>query len=608
MAEKHVTVKVALSPLPCGRFRSRIEDSPSGASAGVGTDFDLPAATEGGFPDFIKAVDSGTRSQKELEELGRQLFTKIFAESVGEALTAARALARERDAFLRLAISALSPELVRVPWEYLHDGKNYLLKQPKIHIVRILDQLPQEMAPFRPFGTLLIAVANPRTMPRFVADEHVQKLQGALAAMGARASVVLPATQASLLAALNEEDFDAFYFLGHGHLDPNDGGVLFLEDKNGLPDAISGASLAQWLRIPRRPIFFAYLNSCYAGAADNENSFSGVAQRLLADGPVPAVVAQQAPVPAEPSMKVAEAFLNGVRRGESPEAAMTYARAQGRNVTWGIPVLYTHLRGPEEFERNRLKCLLSHEINGSRYGIVMGRFAMGVNLEGQGSMTADPRGTYTLPASPTPISVTVNPPETYVFSGDTYAREDVESAADVLGLVLRVAHPSDVGFYKSAEDHSAVSHWFLFGSRSNKIVASVLQNYSPRFNFRYTEAAWFLEELDAEGKVIEPINRITAPNHLDWQQYEQHEDLGIIEKITDADNKRVFLIIAGLGSRATRGCGWYLARRWENIVNQVGGNDFGIILHFPAGLPFDHPKGVEIRRARSAREGVNKVT
>lgn len=70
----------------------------------------------------------------------------------------------------------------------------------------------------------------------------------------------------------------------------------------------------------------------------------------------------------------------------------------------------------------------------------------------------------------------------------------------------------------------------------------------------------------------------------------RREDFGIIEKIVDAEGGRVFFVIAGLGSRGTRGCGWWLARNWDTLVNEFGGGEFGVVLQFPAGLDSVNPK------------------
>ncbi len=599
MPEQHITVKLSLSLLPDGRARARIDEAPTGASRGPGTDFDLPTPPPEGYPKFLKAcgIEGGAGAAK-LATLGKELFKKVFADAVGEAFSAARGFAQARDSFLRLAVNAVSAELLQLPWEYLHDGKGYLLQKPKTHIVRVLDELPEQMAPFRPFTRMLVAVANPAKMPRFDPDPHFKTLRDRLAAMRVDILEVFPAQRDNLLRAIDHETFDAFYFLGHGALDAADGGVVYLEAPDGNPDPLPATVLAQRLNVAKRPVYFAYFNSCDTGTVDGQSTFSGVAQRVLADGGVPAVVAQQAPVKAKESMLVTETFLNFICRGESPEMAVGISRSAANGIGWGLPVLYTHLRGAEEFERNRLACLLSADREKSSFGLVLPTFGMGVRLDGHGPITIPARGTYSLPAE-TPVTVTVTPPDTFVYPGVSYASDDAEAASDIRSLLLRVATPNAVASHPTI-DSPNVTHWFLFGSGSSRYVTTVLRTYSPRFEFRYGKDEWILDELDADGRVIEPTNRVPVPYHLGQRDFANQDDIGIIEKVTDTQySGKVYFIIAGMGSRATRGCGWYLAHQWERLLADYGGRDFGVVLKFPGGMPFSAAEHVRHRAETS---------
>ena len=582
MSETHVTVKLSLALLPDGRCRARIDDSPAGSSRGVGNDFDLPLPPADGYPQFLKECGAGTRPATELASLGRQLYSAIFAADVGIALSEARSLANSRDAYLRLAISCHSADLLALPWEYLHSGSGYLLQQPKTHIVRIIDELPQQMAPFRPFTRLLVAVANPADRARFDADEHLEKIRATLDSMGVAMHVVAPATRETLRAAIENEDFDTFYFLGHGRLTPENGGEILLEKgKESL--VLPATTLAQWVSFARRKVYFAYFNSCDTGTTHATDTFAGVAQRILAHGLIPAVLAQQAPVKAGESMRMAEAVLRRIGKGESPEAAVVFARSEAEGTTWGIPVLYTHLRGAEQFELNRIACLLSAEIGKSQFGIVLSSFGMGVHLDGQGQMVADGPGKYKLPAHPGPITVSVDPPRTFVYPGVTHAQSDVEAAGDIQKLLMRIAKPSEIRLYSTTDDPD-VTNWFLFGSRSNKLVATYLKNWSPRFLFEYDDEEWRLKVLK-NGEGEPKLYTLRAPHHLGEREYNDTDDYGIIEKITDSAKNRVYFIVAGLGSRATRGCAWYLARHWEELLKQASESDFGTVIKLPGGLP-----------------------
>jgi len=477
---------------------------------------------------------------------------------------------------------------MEIPWEYLHDGDNFILKQPRTNLVRVLDELPQEMAPFRPLTALLLATANPRNKPSFDGDQHVEALSEALRKQGIDVHEIRHSTRNALREAISSLAFDAFYFLGHGQLSEAGSGEILLEDAQGNADPTDAADLALWLSQRAQPVYLAYFNACHSGeAASSQTTFAGAAQRVLADGQIPAVLAQQAPVLAGEAMRVAESFFSSVRLGNSPEAAVARARSAAPDISWGFPVLYTHVRGPEEFERNRIATLLGAQIGESRYGIVMATFGMGVQLDGHGAMTAPNRGSYELPASAGPVRITVSPPETFVYPGYTHSHEDVSAMLEILSLVSRVADPEDANIYSSM-DQKDVTHWFLVGSRSNRIVASVLKNYSPRFRFEYDQDQWTLVALDSNTGESAQRHSIPAPLHLGETDYRQQEDFGILEKIRDPNSDRIYVIVAGLGSRATEGCARYLARNWERLLLEFGAQEFGIALHFPPGLPSDH--------------------
>jgi hypothetical protein len=573
MSEQHVTVKLTLSSLSRGRYRSRIEESPAGASRGSGTNFKLPDKPEQGYAQFLKEVDGGKRPETELSDLGKLLYAGLFKGEVGKAFLAARAVAQSREAFLRLAISVLSPELAEIPWEFLHDGDNYLIGQPKTHIVRILDVLPPEMAPFRPFRKLLLVVANPAGPARFDSDKHVERLGEELEKMGALSIPVLSATRKKLQREIEEQKFDAFYFLGHGEFQSN-GGQILLEDKDGNAEPLPASTLAQWLSASRQKISFAYFNSCSTGVTDHRSTFAGVAQRILADGKIPAVIGQQAPVLASQSMEIAEAFLRRVHRGDSPEKAIAAARSVAKGVTWGIPVLYTHLRGAEEFERNRLECLLDADRQ-SKFVLSLPTFRMGVlrqdSLKGL-------------------VKVTVDPPNSYKYRGDTHPLTATMAAWEIMGLLIKIVPKEQIQLIPAdAETSGGETHHFFIGSRSHQRVANLLTSYEAKLRFQFG-SEWVLNDIEYGREY-----RVPDLSQLPSGEYESLTDYGIIEKIIDGKGRRVFFVIAGFGDRATRGCAWYLAERWTDILKKHVQGEFSLILKFPGGQPFYY--GEEVDRA-----------
>src|SRR5207245_708364 len=96
---------------------------------------------------------------------------------------------------------------------------------------------------------------------------------------------------------------------------------------------------------------FVYLNSCSTAATALTNLFSGVAQRLMLDGQIDAVVAMQTPVAQTAGLTIAQGFFDEVGRGSSPELALALARTDPDDFhNWGVPVVYSYLGGAEDLE------------------------------------------------------------------------------------------------------------------------------------------------------------------------------------------------------------------------------------------------------------------
>jgi hypothetical protein len=392
-------------------------------------------------------------------------------------------------------------------------------------------------------------------------------MESLLKKIGVEAAVVFPATREKLLAAIEDERFDAFYFLGHGAHDSTEGGRIFVEDAAGNPDSLSATLLALRLAKTKTRVYFAYFNSCDTGDADSQNTFSGVAQRVLAYGRIPAVLAQQAPVRAVDSMEMAETFLRRMNEGESPEAAVAFARSAAGGSMWGVPVLYTHLRGPEEFEKNRIECLLEADRT-TRFALHLAALRMGVRKTDYNDN----------------VKVTGIAEGTFRYRGVTHPRTAVMAAWEVLGLLLKVVPRSQIEIVSvDTETAGDATHQFFFGSGNG---AAVMNAYGAKFRFDEKDK-WVLRdtEFDREYRVPD-LTTITD------DEFGKMVDYGIIEKMVDKNSGQVFFVIAGFGDRATRGCAWYLRKNWAEILKGRTHGPFSILLELPKGMKQYH----EMRR------------
>jgi hypothetical protein len=601
MGERYLTIKLTLTQLrnhdshvePKDAetwYRARIEQSPLGASRGPGWDFKLNPEDWATINQFVAKMPSRESLGKpEVTTLGQKLFSLIFREEVAAKYN--QCIGRLTNGIkLRLAIAILAEELVNIPWEYLHDGNGFLLQSNHL-IVRIIDELAERKAPFGPIGRLLVAIANPgkdnpdAQFDSFDAQGHEQTIVERLGPTGIDYEILNPCSRQKFKDKITSGQFVALYFAGHGIFTPNLEGQLILEDSKNGEDPLDAAELAQWLGNPdqgksAQRVRFAYLNSCSTAKNTSPNPFAGVAQRIMRDGNVDAVVAMQTDVEQTAAFDIAAGFFEELRlqRGKSPEQAMALARMKGGDAhSWGVPAIYSYLSGPEDFDKNRLAYFLSADTGSSTYGVFMPTFIFG-------ALVGEIKG-----------EVGLSPPQDYFYPGETLAMEDTRSALDVINLLTQIVSPDEIKLWRATDQKEAqCSHWFLFGSRSNKIVQSVLgiTDYHPRFKFEYAPAdqpgKWMIRDIK-----LNQVHSIDAPHNSKKGEYDEKDDIGVIEKIVSIKTGRVFFLLSGLGDRATRGCGWHLYKHWADLLGEFGNAAFGIVLKFRGGFGFDDPERLD---------------
>src|SRR5205807_1711171 len=97
------------------------------------------------------------------------------------------------------------------------------------------------------------------------------------------------------------------------------------------------------------------------------------------------------------------------------------------------------------------------------------------------------------------------------------------------------------------------------------------------FRFLFGEK-WEIECED--GRVFSMLD----PSALDRHAYVSQTDYGVISRLSVPENGDRLFVIAGLGSRATEGCGFYFSRHWHELFEKYGENDFAVILKFSPPL------------------------
>jgi tetratricopeptide (TPR) repeat protein/ABC-type uncharacterized transport system YnjBCD ATPase subunit len=337
------------------------------AEGPVGLELRIRPGTSGRYQVFVEGEVSHTldiaaiqlteeRHHRELRRdtrrYGRRLFQSLFAKGSIARQALAR-LPQASDGAGVLLIATEAPEAQMVPWEYLHDGNDFLAL--KYHVVRgVPSERRQGYGAEMPAAALdlIIVPSDPLLLNGSAVDQleiakEVDALKTALQGAEApyRALIITPPTLDALHEALAHLGRRTIvHFIGHGLATP-EGAILLFEDETGLGRAISARDFAHRVR---GYAFLVLLNACQS-ATSLSTSVSNLAYTLATEG-LPYALGMQFSVPDAAALKLARFFYRFLAEGHSVEEAVRQARIALaasddlpglKDYAMGIPVLYT---------------------------------------------------------------------------------------------------------------------------------------------------------------------------------------------------------------------------------------------------------------------------
>jgi GNAT superfamily N-acetyltransferase len=291
-----------------------------------------------------------TRVEVPAKELGGELFDALLGGGVRERYDQARRDAAGQNAGLRLRLDLATPELARLPWEFLYDRKaDQFLCVRNTTVVRYLEPA-QPLPPARAEFPLRIlgVTAGPRDMPRLDLEGEKDCMEVALKRLTDRGAVTLTwldaATYDDLERVLQDGPWHVLHFIGHGRYDAAaDEGLLVFDDGSGGVDERSAGQLA--LLLSDDPALrLVTLSSCESAAGGSDGP--GCTAAALVRGGVAAVVAMQYEISDKAAVRFSGRLYQALADGLPVDAAVLQARravalAVRNSVEWGTPVLYT---------------------------------------------------------------------------------------------------------------------------------------------------------------------------------------------------------------------------------------------------------------------------
>ncbi|MER7173303.1 CHAT domain-containing WD40 repeat protein [Streptomyces mesophilus] len=306
-------------------------------------------------PDAILASSAVVRrsaspEERPVQELGRILFDMLFAGEGRALFAAARHRAAEADRSLRLVLRVRSPELARLPWEFLFDSGENAYVCTTMPLVR----RPQLASPQRPLAVaaplrILCMAARPDDLEPLAVQAERDRLGGALAGLREAGLIELgwveDETWRALRTALTRRGpWHVLHFIGHGGFDPAaQEGTLALAGEEGGTYQLGAENLAMMLH-DQRSLRLVVLNACETGRSAAADPFSSMGGALLRAG-VPAALAMQYAISDRAAVEFGRTFYEGLAHRLPVDAAVTQARQAIRlalpgTLEWGTPVLF----------------------------------------------------------------------------------------------------------------------------------------------------------------------------------------------------------------------------------------------------------------------------
>jgi ligand-binding sensor domain-containing protein len=302
--------------------------------------------------DPLQRLRQGETNEATLRFLGESLYAGLFSPTAETHLRKHAALGR-RGVRLRLRFED-TPSLAALPWEFLHGGDDlrFLAVQADVALVRDLSPEKAEGAPrTRPPLKLLVAWAMPQDLQPLDVAEEVAVIEEAFARQVARGRAhvqVLAHARPETFVPAVQEGYDLIHFIGHGGVQDG-GGVLYFEDEDG--DAVSMAQAELVALLAEMPTFtdktpkLVVLNACRTAEPVMGKSLMGLAEALVVEGRVPAVVGMGYPVTGRSAAVFSRAFYETLVRHGQVDHAVTVGRealfvqVEAGQRDWGVPRL-----------------------------------------------------------------------------------------------------------------------------------------------------------------------------------------------------------------------------------------------------------------------------
>ena len=271
-------------------------------------------------------------------DFGRDLYQKVLAGELGRYL---QGLLDDADEGLRISLQFDDdiPELAVLPWEFLHDGDDFLVARRDILISRMPSKARKvQSRPLESILRMLVIISAPEdpSCGPLNAEREREKILEAVDKLYVEHKIEVDftddATFETIQSYLNEKDYHIVHFTGHGK--ETDGqGYLVLEGEDGRARRVDNQTISDLFA--GRGIRLVVLSACES---------ADLATKLVRKM-IPAVLAMQYKILDASATNFASSFFQALASGKAVDLSLTEARLAMRNtedangVDFATPVL-----------------------------------------------------------------------------------------------------------------------------------------------------------------------------------------------------------------------------------------------------------------------------
>lgn len=294
----------------------------------------------------------GTKAKETFHiEFGMELYKKVFVGELGEYFKKCYEEAQKSGAGIRICLrfDESAQEIAALPWEFLHNGTDFLVTNRNILISRLPVGVNRvKSSPLESILRMLVVISSPndpRVAPlnteleQEVILEAVDKLHRE---HKMEVDFTEDASFETIENYLIEKNYHIVHFTGHGKYD-NGKGYLLLETEDGRAREVDNSTIADLLA--GRGVRLVVLSACQSGKVSNKEAYADLASILVKEN-IPAVVAMQYPILDPSATKFAETFYRAIANNKPVDLSLTEARIVMKNteksngVDFVTPVLY----------------------------------------------------------------------------------------------------------------------------------------------------------------------------------------------------------------------------------------------------------------------------